>query len=174
MRRRKPILLAAIAACLTLGCAQPAKTVSFKFVAVTVPPTRTTDPSQYQVKQGETVFVDARPIEPLATPSFPAAAPQRGAEPVTIVVKIVVGADGRVDDVQRSLADFSGPTPFARECFEAVKAAVAQWKFEPAELAVVRPQANGRPLIVSSTPTERTFEIAFTFSPNGKASRAGL
>lgn len=171
MQLSKALLLTFIAAWFASGCGHSAKKVSFKFVQPVAGPTVAADADKVEIKRGETVFVDARPIEPLAAPNFPAGSRKANADPVTIVVKIVVGADGRVEDVGRSLADLAVPTAFSQECFEAVTEAIAQWRFEPAQLAVVEPQANGRARIISSTPTERRFEVAFTFSSSGRVVR---
>lgn len=168
MRFSKALFLIFIASFFAMSCAHSAKSVSFKFVAPASGPAVTPDAEKLEVKRGETIFVDAKPIEPLATPIYPTGSRKPNADPVTIVVKIVVGADGRVEDIGRSIADLSLPTAFSQECFEAVTNAVAQWRFEPALLAVVEPQANGRPRIISSTPTERRFEIAVTFSSSGR------
>ena len=168
MRLSPTRLLVFLASGLAIGCAHSAKSVAFKFVPPAGTPTAAAGADRMEIKRGETVFVDAKPIEPLATPIYPSGARPAKSEAVTIVVKIVVGADGRVEDIGRSLADLSVPTPFAQACFEAAKAAVNQWRFEPAQIAVVAPQANGRPLIVSSTPTERRFEVAITFSSSGR------
>ncbi|MEO5959834.1 MAG: hypothetical protein ABIZ49_03065 [Opitutaceae bacterium] len=168
MRFPKALLPIFLAPWFAPGCAQPAKIVSFKFVDLKAGPAGAIDIGKYEIKRGETVFVDAKPIEPLKTPSYPTNSPKPHADSVTVVAKIVVGADGRVEEIQRSIADFSLPTPFSRDCFEAAKDAISQWRFEPAQIAVVQPQANGRPLIVSSTPTDRSFEIAFTFSSSGR------
>jgi hypothetical protein len=168
MRFSKAVLLTFMASLAAISCAHSAKTVSFKFVHPAGGAAGPVDAGKYEIKRGETVFVDAKPIEPLATPSYPTGSPKPNADSVTIVVKMVVGADGRVEDIGRSMADLSVSTPFSQECFEAVKDAVARWRFEPAQIAVVEPQANGRPRIVSSTPTERRFEIAITFSSSGR------
>jgi hypothetical protein len=157
-----------IAFSFAMGCAHSAKSVSFKFVAPPPGPAVTPNADTLEVRRGETVFVDAKPIEPLATPVYPAGSRKPHAESVTIVVKIVVGADGRVEDMGKSMADLSLPTAFYQECFEAATNAIAQWRFEPAMLAVVEPQANGRARSVFSTPTERRFEVAFTFSSSGR------
>jgi hypothetical protein len=164
-------VLLVVAVCFASGCARTAQTVSFKFVRPAGLPAGAVDDQKIEIKRGETVFVDARPIEPLAEPGYPPGFSLRAGETLTLVVRIVVGADGRVEDVRKSLADFSLPSAFSEQCLDAVKAAVAQWRFEPAQLAVVQPQPNGRPLIVSSTPTERPFEIAFTFSSSGRVVR---
>jgi len=168
MRYSNPLLPACIAALFAISCAHSAKSVSFKFVELAAVPAVALDADKLEIKRGQTVFVDARPIQPLATPNYPTGSRKPNAVPVTIVVKIVVGADGRVEDIGRSIADLSVPTAFSQECFEAVTNAIAQWRFEPAQIAVVEPQANGRPLIISSTPTERRFEIAVTFSSSGR------
>jgi hypothetical protein len=168
MQLLRALVLAFAASLFAFGCGHSAKSVSFKFVAPAAGAAGTLEAEKYEITQGETVFVDARPIEPLATPVYPAGSRKRGADAVTIVVKIVVGADGRVEEIGKSIADLSVPTSFSQECFEAVTEAIAQWRFEPARLAVVKSQANGRPLIISSTPTERRFEIAVTFSSSGR------
>jgi hypothetical protein len=168
MQFSKTLVLTFIASWVAISCTHSAKRVSFKFVELAAGPAGAADAERYTITRGETVFVDAKPIEPLATPIYPTGSPKPSADPVTVVVKFVVGADGRVEEIGRSIADFTVPTPFSGECFEAVKDALAQWRFEPAQIAVVKPQANGRPLIVSSTPTERRFEIAVTFSSFGR------
>ena len=168
MQFSKALLLTFIASWFAIGCAHSTKSVSFKFVELAAGPAGTLNADKYEITRGQTVFVDAKPIEPLATPNYPTGSRKPNGDPVTIVVKFVVGADGRVEEIGKSIADFSAPTPFTRECFDAVTDAVARWRFEPAQLAVVEPQANGRPLIVSSTPTERRFEIAVTFSSSGR------
>lgn len=168
MRFTNVTFLLPIAPLLALGCAHSAKLVSFKFVELQAAPAATVDSDKYKIERGDTVFVDAKPNEPLTVPHYPTGLPKPSADSVTITVRIVVGAGGSVEDIQRSFADLSIPTPFSQACFESVKTAVVQWKFEPAQIAVVKPQANGRPLIVSSTPTDRPFEIAFTFSSSGR------
>ena len=156
-----------VAMLLATGCTHSAKTVSYKFVALPSA-AGTGNSDKFEVKRGDTVFVDAKPIEPLALPVYPTDLPKPSDDSVTIVIRIIVGPDGTVEDIRRSMADFSPPTPFSRACFESAKHAVAQWKFEPALVAVVAPQTNGRPLILSSTPTDRPFEIAFRFSSSGQ------
>lgn len=168
MNFAKLTFVVAASAMLVAGCTHAAKTVSFKIVQPATPASEAEDTNKYKVKRGDTVFVDARPIEPLALPAYPTDVPKSAEDSATVVVKIVVGVEGTVEDIQRSMTDFSLPTPFARACFDAIKEAVARWKFEPAMIAVVTPQENGRPLILSSTPTDRPFEIAFTFSSAGR------
>ena len=168
MRFSTALFIAVLASLFAIGCTHSARSVSFKFVDPAAGPTGAVAADNHEITRGETVFVDAKPIEPLALPNYPTGLPQTNADPVTIVVRFLVGADGRVEEIGRSIADFSVPTPFSRACFEAVTEAVARWRFEPAQLAIVHPQANGRPLIVSSSPTERRFEIAVTFSPSGR------
>src|SRR5215207_144018 len=119
MQIPKALLLLVIATLLSIGCARSGKSVSFKFVPPASGPAGPVDSSKYEITRGETVFVDAKPIEPLATAAYPADYPKPKTAAVTIIVNIVVGADGRVEDIARSMADLSEPTPFSRECFEA-------------------------------------------------------
>ena len=120
-----------------------------------------------KLEKGRTIFVDAKPIGNLANPRFPSGAIKKPNSPVTIVVRVAVDAEGKASVAGKSIADFSLPTPFTGACEEAIREAVAQWKFEPAQLAVLEPQSDGQPLLVSSSATETTFEIAFTFTPSG-------
>src|SRR5688572_8225817 len=134
MRFSKAFFIALPASLVAIGCARSAKNVSLKFVNPAAGPSGTLAAHHQGITRGETVFVDAKPIQPLALPIYPAGSAKPDANPVTIVVRFVVGADGRVEEIGRSIADFSVPTPFSRACFEAVTDAVARWRFEPALL----------------------------------------
>ena len=152
------------AACAT-GCQHGVRTTSFQFIdrAGLPPPI---DASELRIEKTRTIFVDARPIEPLARPEWPetASAPSI---PLTLKVRILVGEDGSVRGMIKSIADVSIPSAFSSSCFESIKTTVDRWRFEPAQLMVLEPQADGRPLVVSSSLTGSSFEVAFTFSSTG-------
>jgi hypothetical protein len=153
------------AACVT-GCQHDVPTASFKFIeaAVLPPPI---DASELRIEQSRTIFVDAEPIEPLTRPKWPEVKFSRASLPLTLKVRILVGEDGWVGGVTKSIADISIASPFSSSCYESIKAAVEQWRFEPARLMVLEPQTDGRPLVVSSSLTGTSFEVAFTFSSTG-------
>lgn len=112
-----------------------------------------------------TVFIPAVPIEPLVDPVYPPAALAAGTGRVTFAVNVSVGKDGRVTAVRPSLAGVSIPTRFDPEFHEAIEAALAQWRFDPAKWAALVPQADGRPLVTGLEDTEDSFDLSFTFSP---------
>ncbi|HTO02196.1 MAG TPA: hypothetical protein VL069_00780 [Opitutus sp.] len=152
------------AACAT-GCQHGAPTTSFQFIdeAGLPPPT---DASALHIEKRRTIFVDARPIEPLARAEWPETS-SIPSNPLTLKVRILVGEDGCVRGVTKSIADVATPSPFASSCFDSIKTAVDRWRFESAQLMVLEPQTDGRPLVVSSSLTGTSFEVAFTFSPHG-------
>lgn len=139
---------------------------SFKFVdpARMVAPA---DASKLKIAKRTTIFVDAKPVGSLASPRFPVGSFRAPNRAVTIVVRVAVDENGRATVLGKSLADLSLPTPFTEACADTIEEAVAQWKFEPAQLAVLEPQKDGRPLLVSSAATDTVFETSFTFDPSG-------
>jgi hypothetical protein len=148
------------------GCQHDVRTTSFKFIdAAALPPP--TDASELRIEKSRTIFVDAEPIEPLARPDWPDVKPSPRSLPLILKVRILVDEDGRVGGVTKSIADTSLASSFSSRCFDSIKAAVEQWRFEPARLMVLEPQADGRPLVVSSSLTGTSFEVAFTFSSTG-------
>ena len=116
-------------------------------------------------------YVEAEPIQPLATPVYPAKALAAKAGLVTIGVKISVDTDGRVSDVSPSLMTFSTPTRYADEFEEAVRAAVMRWHFRPAQRYTLRifrtEEGGGPPKEIQRENTETYFDLAFTFTASG-------
>jgi hypothetical protein len=145
------------------GC-HSANTTSFKVVD----PVRIdgpTDASKLKIEKERSVFIDAKPIGGLGNPAFPGGKLPPG--PVTITVRVAVDEEGRASVLGKSLSDLSASTPFAAACDRMISQAVAEWKFEPAQIALLEPQQDGRPLLVSSRVTDTTSEVAFTFTPSG-------
>jgi hypothetical protein len=117
-------------------------------------------------------FIDALPIPPLAMPVYPPPALAAKAGLVTIGVKISVDTDGRVSDVSPSLLTFSTPTRYSDEFDEAVRVAVVQWRFHPAQRYTMRifrtEEGGGPPKELHRENTETYFDLAFTFTASGK------
>ena len=113
----------------------------------------------------------AVPIQPLASPEYPAAARGTQRIPARVGVRITVDANGRVASVQPSLFVLSTPTSQADAFRTAVEDAVAQWRFRPAELRTLRAGigANGEPIwaLLRREKTECTFDVEFMFSASG-------
>ena len=147
------------------GC-ESSKTTSFTLVD----PARVehaTDASELKIEKGKSVFVDARPMGALSPPEFPSGSFFAQSSKLVIVVRVRIDEEGRAVVLGRSVTDLSVRSPFSAACDEAIAQAVAKWRFEPAQIGVLEPQADGRPLLVSSEPVDTTLEIAFTFESSG-------
>ncbi|MEO6992052.1 MAG: hypothetical protein ABI273_00360 [Lacunisphaera sp.] len=122
-------------------------------------------------------YIEAEPILPVAMPVYPAHALAAKAGLVTIGVKISVDADGHVSNISPSLLTFSTPTRYSDEFDEAVRVAVSQWRFHPAQrysMRIFRTAEGGGP--PKETPRENTetyFDLAFTFTASGKVLSGG-
>lgn len=169
MRRFIPFSLCLAVVSFSPGCQHRTGVASFEFIdpAHPEPPT---DARKLKVKIGTIVFVDANPIEPLAIPTYPPTALAANAGPITIAVRISVGADGRVNEINPSFAAVSFPSRYDAEFHKAIEAALAMWRFEPAQWAQLEPSKDGPPIVKSRTDTETSFDIVFTFTTSGSVS----
>jgi hypothetical protein len=79
-------------------------------------------------------FVPPRSLGELAEPVYPAAALAGRAGPVTMAVRVVVDVEGRATEVSQSVLAWSTPTVWAEGFRAAIEAAVARWRFRPAEV----------------------------------------
>ncbi len=123
-------------------------------------------------RQPVDVRVPAEPIQPLAEPEYPRAARGGQSGPALVGVRITVDATGRVVDVGPSLRAISTPGPWAAEFRAAVEAAVAQWRFTPAEIRRLVPGRGGPQqedywVVTRAEKTDATFDVAFTFTAAG-------
>jgi hypothetical protein len=119
------------------------------------------------------IKLKANPIRPLATPAYPPALLGRVRLPVAVGVHITVDETGRVAHVGPSLVAFSTGGEWAGEFREAVEAALAQWRFRPAEIRgiVQKQEESGRGsywLTLSKRPVDDAFDVAFTFTATGE------
>jgi hypothetical protein len=119
------------------------------------------------LKSGD-YFQDARPIEPLALPVYP----RQAWGSATVALHITVTSTGRVSDVGPSLRAVSIPNRFDAEFQQAVRAALAQWRFHPAQTCHldVTKNANGEPAYHETfrENVETSFDIVFTFTAAGR------
>jgi hypothetical protein len=155
------------------SCKSQSGVASLRFVN----PLRTDPPvdaSKLRIEVSTTVFSEAEPIEPLALPQYPHAALAAHTGAITIVVKIRVGKDGLVKEVSRSLADTSFPTRFDSDFHRSIEAALAQWRFEPAEISRLEPVKDGPPIVADSTEAETSFDVEFRFSQSGAVTSKSL
>jgi hypothetical protein len=143
---------------------------SFRFIT----PSRTAPPdarASIAPEMPRETVTPAEPILPLAVPVYPKLA-RRDRPPSAIVgVRISIDATGKVSDIQPSLLAFSTVGPWSAEFRDAVEAALAQWRFYPAELHRVEPakgpNAGGYLTVKGSEKIEWSFDVAFTFQASG-------
>ncbi|HVW20100.1 MAG TPA: hypothetical protein VHC86_02715 [Opitutaceae bacterium] len=155
------------------GCRHaPTGSASASFVSPAGSDVPLRDARELKLAEPMDVFVDAKPIGPLAMPRYPARALAAGAGAVTVRVDITVSAEGQVTAVARDALDLSGLGRFREDFFEAVQAAVQSWRFEPAAIERLEPSPYGRPVIVGITPQERGYVVEFRFTEAGRVSRS--
>jgi len=159
----------------TSGCRQmvvPADTAGSSFAFVDGPEAAAVRApmAAEEVRSGD-YFTDARPIEPLAMPVYPARALAAKAGRTMIGVRITVDATGRVSDVGPSILAVSIPTRFDEDFQAAVRAAVRQWRFRPAQSyhVEVTKTAGGEPdiQVTRRENAETYFDVSFTFTAAG-------
>ena len=145
------------------------------FVVVESPPPKMhlgppTEPSTEPILEEH--FVEAEPIEPLPMPVYPAKTLAGKATLVTVGVRVSIDADGRVTAFTPSLLTFSTPGRNADKFQEAVRQAVMQWRFHPAQHYLLRifrgEEGGGPPREIHRENTEAAFDLAFTFTAAGK------
>ena len=117
-----------------------------------------------------TLYVEARPIKPLALPIYPTKALTAKAGQAMVGVNVTVDTSGLVSDIRSSILTFSTPGPFAGDFRAAVETALRQWRFAPAESQETEPilgldQPATR--VTRSEKVEATFELSFTFTAAG-------
>lgn len=174
------VALALGAGALSTGCHHavrptlaPTGRSGFQFVDRPVPAGAAHGTLQPAVREPVDVKVRAEPIEPLATPAFPRALLGRASTPVAVGVRVGLGPDGRVQEVGPSLVAFSSGGEHAEVFRAAVEAAVARWRFRPAEIRRLEPRTGAPGIgeywqVVRAQPTEDAFDVLFTFTSTGE------
>lgn len=145
---------------------------SFAFADEPTAPPKNAVVSEGKATRAPNDFREATPIYPLLNPVYPAKALSKKAGLVTVGVRVTVDAAGRVTDVGPSLLVFSTPGPFADDFMTAVRVAVLQWRFLPAEIEQIEwvqpPGMEPYSRVLSTEKTETHFDLAFTFTATGK------
>jgi hypothetical protein len=148
------------------------------FTFVELPPVRTAvtpadEPaidSAFEVEPD--YFVAAKPLEPLIMPLYPPSALSGKAGFVTVGVRVSIDANGRVVEVGPSPLAFSTPSRYSETFQFAVRTAVMQWRFQPAEHYTMRTagtnEDRGAEKILHREIIETYFDLAFTFTAAGK------
>ena len=165
----------------TTPVARPAEGASM-FSFVERPVVAATEPTAQllpMAREPVEVKTKAEPLEPLATPVYPRRALGRVPLPMMVGVRINVDASGRVAHVGASLVTFSTGGEYAEEFRAAVEAALALWRFRPAEMRHLEPRPGrggqgGYWQVTRAEPTEDAFDLAFTFTAKGDVIAEGL
>lgn len=183
MRSVFPFLAGVVSVVAAAGChhaVAPAPTAhsSVRFVEPPVAPLPPTPPADVKIVPATMSTVPAEPIPPLALPVYPASIPRKERPAVALVgVHITIDTSGRVANVSSSLYAFSTPDPHAAEFRAAAEAALAQWRFTPAELRRYKPVdgprgQQGYVRVIGQEPIEWGFDVAFTFNAAGDVTTA--
>ncbi|WP_091060037.1 hypothetical protein [Opitutus sp. GAS368] len=116
-------------------------------------------------------FRQAVPLKAtVVLPVYPAKALKAKAGRATVGVQVTVDTAGRVTDIGPSLLTYNTPGPYAEDFHEAVRVAVRQWRFAPAEILQMETARSGDftyQRIARSTKTETKLDLAFTFTASG-------
>jgi outer membrane biosynthesis protein TonB len=116
-------------------------------------------------------FRQAVPLKAtVVLPVYPAKALKAKVGRATVGVQVTVDTAGRVTDIGPSLLTYNTPGPYAEDFHEAVRVAVRQWRFAPAEILQMETAKSGEftyQRIARSTKTETKLDLAFTFTANG-------
>lgn len=167
---------------LAMGCEHapvPPDTGGSSFSFVQPPPAAASRAVAAEPKEPTSIehYREAMPVRPLATPAYPPKALAAKAGKVTIGVKITVDATGRVADIGPSLLAVTIPSRFDAEFQEAVRAAVAQWRFRPAETfrleTVTMPEGGSYQRMIDHRNVETSFDLSFTFTATGTVPGGG-
>jgi len=177
--KRVPLKILTVASALVLaGCQHPRTsfrpdgTSSFQFISpppakVTAGPAAAPDGAP---SPGRISVIEPQPMGALTTPVYPPAALAARAGLVTVGMALTVDGTGRVSSVAPSLRSYSTPTPWAAEFVAAVEAAVASWRFRPAEIMhfeVVRHPNGNYMRLLSREKMEWKYDVSFTFGATG-------
>ncbi|MCU0303042.1 MAG: energy transducer TonB [Thermoanaerobaculales bacterium] len=103
-------------------------------------------------------------------PAYPEPA-RAGDAPLTeVVVRVVIAADGSVEGVRPSPLAAEPPNDWSPIFFEAVRAAVSDWRYDPCQLRRLENgpdrDGDGRPdytVVVDSTPVSVYLDLRFRF-----------
>lgn len=113
---------------------KPEKT-AFEFYGAgeTVGPEKEAEAGEVEGLRVGVILIRARPIEPLTLPEYPDIPAVERSRWVTVGVRLDIDREGRVIDTSPSVICITTPHPRLAAFREVIEAAVAQWRFIPAE-----------------------------------------
>jgi hypothetical protein len=125
----------------------------------------------------QTEFVAPIPKDEFSLPRYPRTALDAKAGPAHVVVRILIGTDGRIADVRDSPLEASSSGPFAGEFRDAVLRALRHWRFTPGRID----QVTGKDLDGDGQPDYREvihydlvpvfYDVRFDFETVGDEGR---
>ena len=104
----------------------------------------------------------------LARPAYPPAALAAHAGLYVVNATVTIDTNGDVIDVRPSWQRMNMPGPYSDLFFAAVKAAVSQWRFEPARNVYWRKNGDADPIYLYAETIEAKTDVRFTFDSSGK------
>ena len=116
--------IVAVSACSTRTVLKPTAQPETSYKLITP-----TDAPHYALRQGQTAQLPKPVIGYFAPPVYPESLAKPGAAPVVVKAQLTFGADGRVSGVYLLPDSYAGPGHLLFE--DAVRAAVADWRFTP-------------------------------------------
>lgn len=116
--------IVAVSACSTRTVLKPTTQPETSYKLITPP-----DAPHYELRQGQTAQLPKPVIGHFAPPVYPGSLAKPGAAPVVVKAQLTFGADGRVSGVYLLPDSYAGPGHLLFE--DAVRAAVADWRFTP-------------------------------------------
>jgi len=169
------LMLAAMAGCRHVPESQPSGQSGFRFVQPppAAPSTGKANVALEPVQRSG--FREARLIDPVILPVYPARALAAKAGAATVGVHITVDEQGIITDIRSSIWVVSLPGPFREDFRAAVDAALSHWRFVPAEILEFERSGPDGDAPVRVTKREKVvteLELAFDFAPGGGTARA--
>jgi len=136
------------------------------------------DPTSAELQLADqTEFVAPIPMAEFPLPRYPQTALDAKAGPAHVVVRILIGTDGRIADVRDSPREASSSGPFAGEFRDAVLRALRHWRFTPGRIEQVAGKdldGNGQPAyreVVEYDLVPVFYDVRFDFETVGGEGR---
>src|SRR3954464_2625754 len=128
------VCVVALVGVVSSGCqTRPSESGRSRFQVLDPPPSTASSASDKRIVQTENLidYIPGHIKRPFSLPVYPPNALAAHAGAFEVTVSVTVDESGRVSDVVRSLRGLSLPSRFADDFFNAVKAAIMGWTFEP-------------------------------------------
>jgi hypothetical protein len=154
----------------TGGCSTPKQEghSSIEMLEPIVTPPPESD-AKGEISATNIIFNDIPPsiIGDLAKPVYPASALAAHAGECVVFATITIDSTGTVSEVRPSWQRLNIPGKFSEVFFEAVRAAVQRWRFEPARKIYWEKEADGELKYLNTEVPSVQTDVKFTFEASG-------